>query len=294
MQDVLILRDGLERSLDWPLSREEKKERVMRLYEGEVRAVEYLLETREAALEALEADVAFERRQSDVKSCSQATRRSPRMEMHASHEKLRHSETVIDKGDGTHRGKPTNQGLVEPDAECKVAATVAGACSKSARLSSGNTSGSCTRLQVPMPCPALRQDLRELITYGSSSVQLSSRASTGSTSADSRRSSSSGEEPDELNVSQRRRRTSAPPSSKGKECAEYTEAVEVADAEESARWWPAGASRAPGRSAGIGRQGPRSTASGLVGGTRKNEGFPEVSWKPSLHRFTSSSEATSS
>lgn len=46
------------RSLDWPLSREEKKGRVMQLYEDEVRAVELLLVSQEQALEALEADVA--------------------------------------------------------------------------------------------------------------------------------------------------------------------------------------------------------------------------------------------
>jgi len=255
------------RSLDWPLSREEKKGRVMQLYEDEVRAVELLLESQEQALEeALEANIAAREAvgQEGKAVSSRGLRR------HSHHAGSGSDVAVSIKSAWT----PTVAGLGD------ATSCLGGLSAPSTPPAAAEAPAPCdTLLSVPLPRYG---DLRRLIRYGDGGkkASLTMRKSLAQeTFGDPHLHSAAAGEIDEAS------------------------ALAAGNAHGGLRWWPAGETcgLAPcgggAADGGLGRQGqqssPRVTFSSGVEGTLtsnqtdrclNHESFPQITWKPSLAR----------
>lgn len=281
------------RSLDWPLSREEKKGRVMQLYEDEVRAVELLLESREQALEALEADVAARVVEGQdgkaVSSCGYRQRR------HSAKHTVKRSAgwanaPVGAKSRWTPRVTVGASGPIAPraaeDTDRGSGIPDAALCLGSALLAPAEADASCSSLLSDPPLHF--GDLRQLIRYGAGGKEGKANAQKSS------------ESETRVNIAVQ------PCTASASEKAEATSAAAAEPSSGDLRWWPAGDTgelAAAGMqhckggvtargleqqslrvSMSSGGEVPQGLASDQENCRMHHESFPRITWKPSLAR----------
>jgi len=295
------------RSLDWPLSREEKKGRVMQLYEDEVRAVELLLESREHALEALEADVAA--RVAEGQDAKAVSSRGFRQRRHSAKHTVKRSAAWANAPVGANsRWTPwvtvSAAGSIAPgaweDADSGPGLPDAISCLGSAPPAPGAAAeiqdfgvSRSGKLPAAASCSSLLSepplhfgDLRQLIRYGGAGKEVTANAQ-----------KSSGPET--------RVDTDMQPHAAASGEAEAVSAAAAGHSSSDLRWWPAGETgglaavvqhcKGGATVGGLGQQSLRVSFSsggevsqGLAsdqGDCRVNhESFPQISWKPSLAR----------
>lgn len=297
------------RSLDWPLSREEKKGRVMQLYEDEVRAVELLLESQEQALEALEADVAA--RVAEGQDSKAVSSRGFRQRGHSAKHTVKRSAAwanapVGAKSRWTPRVTVSAAGSIAPgageDADSGPGLPAAISCLGSALPAPGaaaeiqdfgvSRSGklpaaaSCSSL-LSEP-PLLFGDLRQLIRYGGAGKEVTANAQKSS--------------PPETRVDTDMQPHAAAASGEVEAAAS---AAAAGHSPSDLRWWPAGETgglaavvqhcKGGAIVGGLGQQSPRvsfSTGGEVSQGLSADQGdcrvnhesFPQITWKPSLAR----------
>jgi len=213
-------------AVDWPLSREEKKVRIIRLFADEMRAVEELLLDRQVALEHLEDCL----NDSKMSACAYF--------------------------DGDSLSELSEEEPKDPSPAVVAAAfALSSAFLESSQIKKPSTvQASSVPMQVPSIDLELRQDLRELISYGSGSSQAS--ATSGRMSLACSEISSSSE---------------PRPSDASDSCSTVSETSMEQQLSPKGRWWPAG-QRSPGA-----RNSCHKQASDYVS-------LSQVTWKPSLTR----------